>query len=91
MSLFHKKPFKTKTITTSLLLLLLVWGSTAIAQESSVGTQGGLNLSTISTDVGSDKNLKPGFNVGVFNKFAFSETFALQPEFLFSTKELKIN
>lgn len=91
MNLFKKKPFKTKTITASLLLLLMVWGSAAIAQESSVGIKGGLNLSTISTDVGSDKNLKPGFHVGVFNKFAFSETFAIQPELLFSTKGLKIN
>ena len=91
MNLFEKKPFKMKTLSTSLLLLLMVWGSTAIAQESSVGIKGGLNLSTISTDVGSDKNLKPGFHVGVFNKFALSETFAIQPELLFSTKGLKIN
>ncbi len=91
MNLFQTKAFKTKTITTSLLLLLMVWGHIAIAQESSVGIKGGLNLSTISTDEGSDKNLKPGFHVGVFNKFALSETFALQPELLFSTKGLKIN
>lgn len=91
MNLLKKKPFKMKTIAAPLLLILMVWGSTAIAQESSVGIKGGLNLSTISTDVGSDKNLKPGFHVGVFNKFAFSESFALQPELLFSTKGLKIN
>lgn len=91
MNLFQKNRLKTKTLTTSLLLLLMVWGSSSIAQESSVGIKGGLNLSTISTDVGSDKNLIPGFHLGVFNKFAFSETFALQPELLFSTKGLKIN
>ena len=91
MHLFQKKPFKMKTLSTSLLLLLMVWGSTAIAQESSVGIKGGLNLSTISTDIGSDKNLKPGFHVGVFSKIEFSESFALQPELLFSTKGLKVN
>ena len=91
MNLFQNNPFKAKTLTASLLFILMAWGSNSMAQESSVGIKGGLNLSTISTDVGSDKNLIPGFHVGVFNKFAFSESFALQPELLFSTKGLKIN
>lgn len=91
MNLFQTKAFIMKTITTTLLLLLMVWGSTASAQESSVGIKGGLNLSTISTDKGSDKNLKPGFHIGVFNKFPLSESIALQPELLFSTKGLKMN
>ena len=80
-----------KTITSSLLLILIAIGSASLAQESSVGIKGGLNLSTISTDEGSDKNLKTGFHIGVFNKIALSESVALQPELLFSTKGLKIN
>jgi hypothetical protein len=80
-----------KTITSTLLLILLEIGSVSLAQESSVGIKGGLNLSTISTDEGSNKNLKPGFHIGVFNKIALSESAALQPELLFSTKGLKIN
>jgi hypothetical protein len=80
-----------KTITSSLLLILIAIGSASLAQESSVGIKGGLNLSTISTDEGSDKNLKPGFHIGVFNKIALSESVALQPELLFATKGLKIN
>lgn len=80
-----------KTISSTLLLILLAIGSISMAQESSVGIKGGLNLSTISTDEGSDKNLKPGFHIGVFNKIALSESIALQPELLFSTKGLKIN
>ncbi len=80
-----------KTITSTLLLILIAIGSVSLAQESSVGIKGGFNLSTISTDEGSDKNLKPGFHIGVFNKIALSESIALQPELLFSTKGLKIN
>lgn len=80
-----------KTIALPLLLILMVWGSNAIAQKSSAGIKGGLNLSTISTDEGSDKSLKPGFHIGVFSKIALSESIALQPELLFSTKGLKID
>ncbi len=60
------------------------------AQESSVGIKGGVNLSTLSIDDNNDKNMKLGFNVGVFNKIALTESFAIQPELLYSRQGLKV-
>ena len=60
------------------------------AQESSVGIKGGVNLSTLSIDDNNDKNVKLGFNMGVFNKIAVSESFAIQPELLYSRQGLKV-
>lgn len=61
------------------------------AQESAFGIKGGLNLSTMSTKGNDDKNLNPGFHAGIFDKIAFSENFAIQPELMYSTQGLKIN
>lgn len=80
---------KTKIFSMTLLALFLI--SAIQAQESSVGIKGGLNLSTMSTDGNNDENLKAGFHVGVFNKIALSESFAIQPEVMYSSKGLKIN
>lgn len=60
------------------------------AQESSVGIKGGVNLSTLSIDDNNDKNMKIGFNVGVYNKIALTESFAIQPELLYSRQGLKV-
>ncbi|HCX99587.1 MAG TPA: PorT family protein, partial [Bacteroidales bacterium] len=59
------------------------------AQESRFGIKGGLNVSTLTTNDFDDKNLKPGFHVGVFNKISLGEALAIQPELLFSTKGAK--
>lgn len=59
------------------------------AQESRFGVKGGLNLSTLTTDDFDDKNLKPGFHIGVFNKVSLGEVFAIQPELLYITKGAK--
>ncbi len=80
---------KIKIFSMTLLALFLI--SAIQAQESSVGIKGGLNLSTMSTDGNNDENLKAGFHVGVFNKIALSESFAIQPEVMYSSKGLKIN
>lgn len=72
-------------------LLALGFGSTGFAQESVTGIKGGLNLSSLSTDGNNDKNLKVGFHAGVFSKIALSESFAIQPELLYSGKGIKIN
>ncbi len=80
---------KTKIFSMTLLALFLI--SAIQAQESSVGIKGGLNLSTMSTDGNNDENLKAGFHVGVFNKIALSESFAIQPEVMYSSKGLKIS
>jgi hypothetical protein len=59
------------------------------AQESRFGIKGGLNLSTLTTDDFDDKNLKPGFHIGVFNKVSLGDALAIQPELLFITKGAK--
>lgn len=72
-------------------LFALGLGSTGFAQESVTGIKGGLNLSSLSTDGNDDKNLKMGFHAGVFSKIPFSESFAIQPELLYSGKGIKLN
>ncbi len=80
-----------KIIIPFFLAFLLV--STAIyGQESYSGIKGGLNLSNLTSDDGDyDDNMKAGFHVGVFNKIAVNEGFAIQPELLYSLKGLKID
>jgi hypothetical protein len=80
-----------KTLIAISTVVFLFIASTAKAQESSAGIKGGLNLSSMTTDGNDDKNLKPGFHIGVFNKIETSETFAIQPELLYSVKGIKYN
>ena len=80
---------KTTVILSALICLLTV--SIARAQESVTGIKAGLNLSSMTTDGNDDKNLKPGFHLGVFNKAQVSESFAIQPELLYSVKGIKYN
>ena len=71
--------------------LTLVFGTMIYAQNKSSGIKGGLNFASLSTDGNNDKNLKMGFHAGVFTKIPFSETFAIQPELLYSGKGIKLN
>lgn len=66
-------------------------GSIVYAQKSTSGIKGGLNFSSLSTDGNNDKNLKMGFHAGVFSKIPLSESFAIQPELLYSGKGIKLN
>ena len=73
------------------LIVLLIFSGKAFAQESQIGVKGGVNLSTLSIDDNNDKNLKAGFHAGVFTKIALTESFAIQPELLYSMKGVKYN
>ncbi|HEY5915803.1 MAG TPA: porin family protein [Chryseolinea sp.] len=53
------------------------------------GIKGGLNVSNLYIDDLDDENARYGFNVGIFGQVLASETFAIQPELLFSTKGSK--
>ncbi len=57
------------------------------------GVKGGANFSNLYTDNVEDNNVLTGFNVGVFAKLPISESLAIQPELLYTTKgsELKYN
>ena len=80
-----------KTITVISSFVCLFFISSVQAQESHAGIKGGLNLSSLTTDGNDEKNLKVGFHAGVYNKIALSETFAIQPELLYSIKGIKLN
>jgi len=58
-------------------------------ENSAIGLKGGLNMSSLTIDENSDKNLKFGFHVGAFNKIPISDRFAIQPELLYSVKGLE--
>jgi len=57
-------------------------------KNSAIGLKGGLNMSSLTIDDNSDKNLKFGFHVGAFDKIPLSDRFAIQPELLYSVKGL---
>ena len=57
--------------------------------QARAGIKGGLNVSNLYIDNLDDENARYGFNVGLFGQVLASETFAIQPELLFSTKGAK--
>ena len=59
------------------------------AQETRFGVKAGLNLSTFTGDAEDAKSLV-GFQVGGFAEIKLTDKFAIQPEVLFSTKELNL-
>lgn len=81
------------TLKKLLLVTILGLGITSLtySQNSGTGIKGGLNLSSLSTDGNNDKNLKMGLHAGVFTKIPISESFAVQPELMYSGKGIKLN
>lgn len=69
-------------------LLATSLGNNVFAQARA-GIKGGLNVSNLYIDDLDDENARYGFNIGVFGQVLSSETFAIQPELLFSTKGSK--
>jgi hypothetical protein len=72
---------------TMLLLAGVVVSSTA--QDRRMGIKGGLNLSNLYIDDVDDENARVGFHVGVYGQILSTETFAIQPELLYTTKGAK--
>jgi hypothetical protein len=71
--------------------MILVFSPMLKAQKSHTGIKAGLNLSSLTTDGNNDKNLKVGIMAGVYNKMALTNSFAIQPELLFSSNGIKYN
>ena len=67
-------------------LFSLAFHQQVTAQAGRSGIKGGLNMSNLYLDNVNDQNARIGFNIGVFGQLFSSETFALQPELLYSTK-----
>jgi hypothetical protein len=71
----------------------LLAGSPAFSQEQNVtrvGVKGGVNFSNFRVDDVGDNNIKAGLNLGLFAKMPVSESVAIQPELLYSSKGSKI-
>lgn len=77
-----------KKIRISLVVAMLAMVTVASAQMS-LGIKGGLNMSNLYGDELHDKNMKPGFHVGVATDFEFSPNMALQSGLFFTTKGYK--
>ncbi|MFO7259211.1 MAG: porin family protein [Bacteroidota bacterium] len=79
---------KTKTCLMAILTVLLLSGVvvSSTAQDRRMGVKGGLNLSNLYVDDVDDENARVGFHVGVYGQIFSTETFAIQPELLYTTK-----
>ena len=82
------KNYKSKIL---LLLATFLIAGSAFGQSSRIGAKAGLNMSNMTVEGNNDQNLKFGLNAGLFGKFMLNETFALQPELLYSSKGFKNN
>ncbi len=71
-----------------LLLVVLMSSLSTIAMAGNViGVKGGLNISNVTGDEASDNNeSKVGFAIGGFLMAQMSDSFAIQPEFMYSVK-----
>lgn len=71
-----------------ILTLLFLSGAvvSSTAQDRRMGIKGGLNLSNLYVDDVDDENARVGFHVGVYGQIVSTETFAIQPELLYTTK-----
>ena len=85
------KKMKTKWIIGALTFVLLSGAAiSSTAQDRRMGVKGGLNLSNLYVDNVDDENARIGFHLGVYGQIFSTETFAIQPELLYTTKGTEI-
>ena len=64
---------------------------TVMAQdEPKFGLKGGLNVSTLNYDNGTDADWKTGFNLGALSHIHLTPSFSLQPEIYYSSQGAKL-
>lgn len=73
----------------SFVFILTIVAFTSNAQTR-LGVRGGLNISNLYTNDVDDNNLLVGFHAGAYFKLAVNDNFAIEPEFLYSTKGAKL-
>ncbi len=78
-----------------LIILFLETITTIKAQDksmhkSSAGIKGGYNLAAVSFDGDGETGQRHGFHIGVYGESFVSESFAIQPELLYSQQGYKI-
>lgn len=54
------------------------------AQESSFGLKGGFNAAFVKSDSGFETETRNGFHIGIYGESRLSDTFAIQPELVYS-------
>lgn len=59
------------------------------AQEMGFGIKGGLNFATLTGDDIDEADSRTGFHLGLIAEFGLSESFAIQPEILYSAQGAK--
>jgi hypothetical protein len=81
----------TKKILAAASILFMFLLPNGYSQTPQFGVKAGLNLASMSIDGANDSNLLPGFHAGGYAVMPlFDGTFAIQPEFLFSGKGIRI-
>jgi hypothetical protein len=83
---YYKNYFRSILVVAAFMLVANLQSN---AQTKRAGIKGGLNISNLFIDNVTDENARLGFHVGVYGQLFSSETFAIQPELLFSTKGSK--
>lgn len=78
-----------KKLRLSLLIVFVGMVSLVVAQSASLNIKGGLNMSNFYGDNLSDKNMKPGFHIGVGADLEFVTNISLQTGLYFSSKGAK--
>jgi len=73
----------------SAVILVATSLDTTVFGQARAGIKGGLNVSNLYIDDLDDENARYGLNIGLFGQVLASETFAIQPELLYSTKGAK--
>jgi hypothetical protein len=84
-----KNKFNRLALVASVSAFLMILAGNAFAQdfpETSFGIKGGVNFSNFYKGDLTDKNVRTGFNAGVYGRFVITEGVALQPELLYSTR-----
>ena len=80
-----------KKLKLSFLIAFLSMVSFVGAQTASLSIKGGLNMSNFYGDNLTEKNMEPGFHIGVGADLEFTPDLALQTALLFTTKGAKYN
>lgn len=79
-----------KKFTFIFIATLLLGGMTeTLTSQTTFGAKGGLNLSNLSIEDASDKNMVAGFHAGFFANMPVAGNFSIQPELLYSQKGTK--
>ncbi len=71
------------------LLAIIMFAGTVHSQSFNIGIKGGLNLYTLNGTNDGSYETKPSFHIGLLGHIHLAESFALQPELVFSSQGTK--